>query len=219
MLIKALAPLLTLSLVTSAYAVVYAIDIDTQRVGGADTSSTINTGSGFSSLDVTANAQTASVDVNGVTFSLASVAGSGNSRNRGAIDNLTDLTRDFVYEDGPSAAIVMLFGGAGDLAAGTWQVEVWASDDDRYPLVTSIVGLRTNSSESIQTSTFAGSQTDPYTFTFESDGVSAYDVFVRENSSNNRARLNAVRLTQIPEPSSAMMLMGVAAFAFVRRRR
>lgn len=200
-------------------AVVYAIDIDTQRLGASDTSSTINTASGFASLDVTTNAQTASVIVGGINFSLGSVVGFANSRNRGLVDNLTDLTRDFVYEDGANAAIIMYFGGAGSLPAGTWQLEIWASDTSGIPINDQIIGLRTNTTESIQTTTFAGSQTDPFTFTFESDGVAAYDVFVRENSTSNRARLNAVRLTSIPEPASTALLFGALGIFFSRRCR
>ncbi|MEZ5300950.1 MAG: hypothetical protein R3F11_09900 [Verrucomicrobiales bacterium] len=63
--------------------------------------------------------------------------------------------------------------------------------------------------------------TDPAaTFMFESDGIARYDIFVRENNdTSNRSRINAVRLSMIPEPGSAAGAeAGIAALTRRRRR-
>ena len=206
-------------------AVTYAIDIDTQRIGTTDTSSTINTATGFFSMDATTDSAAANVTVGGVNFSLGSTPGPNNSRNRGAVNSLTDLTRDFVFEDGPNAAIIMFLGGAGSLAAGTWQIEVWSSDNTANPIDPVLVGLRVDTPgpgtavDLITPISFTGSQTAPFVTTFVSDGVSAYDVFIREANINDRARLNAVRLTSIPEPASAALLVGSIGAFLLRHRR
>lgn len=82
------------------------------------------------------------------------------------------------------------------------------------------VGHRVNSAETIHGS-FAMNPTDPAArFTFESDGIARYDIFVRENNdTSNRSRINAVRLSMIPEPGSAALALAAGIAALTRRRR
>jgi len=207
---------------TAAHAAtVYAIDIDTTRVGGADTSGPLATESGWTSLDATnpASSNGASVTIDGVNFSIASADGS-RVRHTGGSLSPNDLTGDFVFDDGAGQAVLLLFGGAGDLQAGTWQVEMWAWDETSPIGGDLIAAYRTNNAETIVTSTATPDPVNPAAvFTFESDGASTYDVFFRENNANNRARLNAVRLTLIPEPSSALLMLGGLGTFLLRRRR
>lgn len=215
---------------SSEAATVYAIDIDSTRTSSSATSGLIFTETGFSSLDATGGGG-ASVNVDGVNFQLFTV-GTNASRRRDSISN--SLTRDFVFEEGTVGnAVGILFGGAGDLEAGTWKVEVWSYDASVPSLGDQILGLRTNNNENnaatingalqtngIITTTMATSAADPAaTFTFLSDGVSSYDVFLRENNANQRTRLNAVRLTLIPEPSSTILMLGGMFGLALRRRR
>lgn len=212
-------------------ATVYAIDIDSTRTAGSTTSGSIFTETGFSSLNATAGGG-ASVVVDGITFQLFSVAANA-SRRRDSITN--PLTRDFVFEEGTdNNEIGITFGGSGALAAGTWNVEVWSYDASVPALGNQILGLRTNGTENnaatingapqangIVTESLVTSANDPATsFTFLSDGVSSYDIFLRENNAGLRTRFNGVRLTLIPEPSSIiLMLGGMCALVLLRRRK
>ncbi|MBK1833109.1 PEP-CTERM sorting domain-containing protein [Roseibacillus ishigakijimensis] len=205
-----------------AQAVTYAIDIDSTRLSGGDTSGVIDTAPGFASLDAT-NGGSAAVEVNGINFQLFTVGGNASrlrpASSTGAGGTATALTRDFVFEDGGSAAVGILIGGAGDLPVGIYRVEVWAWDADPNSISPVIVASRRNNAETIHTESFGSHATDPFVFELESDGVSAYDIFVRENSDSNRARLNAVRITTIPEPSSLVLGLGALLGALGVRRR
>ncbi len=205
-------------------ATTYSIDIN-----DADN---VLTAPGWTGLNAVHSGNGGSVDVGGVVFGIASSDG---ARLRGstASPNPDALVGDFAFDDGGNEAIILLFGAAGDLAAGTWQVEVWSYDSSFITLGDQILGLRTNGSENadatidgmlqgngIVTNNMASSSSGPAaSFTFLSDGASSYDIFLRENNANNRTRLNAVRLTQIPEPSSALLLgLGATGWIFRRRR-
>ena len=193
----------------------YAIDFDSTRLSSSNTSGTIDTETGFTSLDVT-NGGSATVTIDTIDFSLFTTAPNASRIRNGP----NALTRDFIYEEGvANNAVGLKFGGAGDLVAGTWRVEVWAWDSNVAASLDSlIIGTREGISETIHTTTFAGSATDPFVATFVSDGTSAYDVFVRENNDTNRARMNAVRLTLIPEPST-VLLVALGVPVMLRRRR
>ncbi len=137
----------------------------------------------------------------------------------GASPNPNALTSDFVFDDGAGQAIVFFFGQAGQLPAGTWQVEAWIFESSGG-LGPSIVGYRTNNVETQITDNALENPTDPAaTFTFESDGIARYDLFVRENNTEDRSRLNAVRLTLIPEPGSTVLALAGIGLLMLRRRR
>ncbi|MCA9248635.1 MAG: LamG domain-containing protein, partial [Planctomycetales bacterium] len=83
-----------------------------------------------------------------------------------------------------------------------------------------IVGLIEGANpEQIQTTSFQPSPTEPFTFSFVSDGVSQYRIFTRDNNTRNIAMLSALSLSQVPEPSTALLLgIGLIGLS-VRRRR
>lgn len=191
---------------------VYHIDIDSQELGSNPTGP-LATEAGFTSLDATAST-TASVTTGGVVFQIFSADGS-RVRASGSTPLPNALNGDFAFDDGPGEAVGLYLGGPGDLQAGTWEVDLYIWDQTSNPL-TSIVGYRTGASIALKTETIIASNVVPVsnapasTFRFVSDGVSAYDVFVRENDATNRARLNAVSLRFIPEPSTfALSLLGL----------
>jgi len=96
---------------------------------------------------------------------------------------------------------------------------MWSWDADFPTGIVQIAAYRTNGSETYVSTSVGTDALDPaITFTFESDGVSAYDVFFRENSGSNRTRLNAVRLEYIPEPAT-LSLLGLGGLALLRRRK
>ena len=131
-----------------------------------------------------------------------------------------DLTGDFAFDDGVDQAIILFFGQAGQLPAGTWMVETWIWDSTIASLGNMFVGYRDDGMEFEQTDAAVPDATDPAsTFTFVSDGTSRYDLYVRENNAGNRARLNAVRLTLIPEPSSSLLALLSGLFFLGQRRR
>lgn len=87
------------------------------------------------------------VNIEGVEFRIASSDG---ARLRGGAGAPTpnSSTGDFSSDDGAGQAVVLFFGGAGDLPAGDWQVELWIFDSDSL-VGDQIVGYRTNSIETI----------------------------------------------------------------------
>jgi len=166
---------------------VYSIDIN-------DADSPV-TAPGFVGLSATHTGNGGSVSIDGVAFAPFSADG---SRLRGSVGspNPDALTGDFVFDDGAGQAVGLAFGGAGHLAAGTWQVELWIYDPPPNTFGPVIVGWRRNGAETIISESVVATTGSPaVTFNFDSDGGSAYDVFVRENNDRNRSRLNAVRLT------------------------
>ena len=168
---------------------------------------------GFTQMAVTTN----TVTIDSVTFTLTGTAAIG-SFDRGAGTPQTDLTRDGAQMNVDGARYSLAFGGAGDLQAGEWRVEVWSWDS--FPSPTHEYGLITNGSDGAPLVT--GAALDPVdpaaTFTFTSNGTDAYGVFLGETSAFNRTRINALRLTLIPEPSS-LLLSGLGSLLLLRRRR
>jgi len=165
---KFIVPLLFSSLI--AHAAVYSIDIN-------DANNSV-TAAGWTALDTNHTGNGGSVTLDGIDFSVGSADG---SRLRGTVDspNPDALFGDFAFDDGSGQALILFFGGAGSLATGDWQVEVWIWDDDFTPVGDQFVGYRTNGTETEMSSTVAGSATGAaYSFNFTSDGVSAYDVYL-----------------------------------------
>jgi|GEM_PF-6616059 len=196
-------------------ALIYKIDIN-----DADNPATAT---GWTGLNANHGGNGGSVTIDGVTFAPFSADGSRLRLSSGN-PNPDALLGDFVYDDGSGQAVGLLFGGAGDLQAGTWEVEMYASDSGVGNQISpQIAAYRENGSETIISSNVLASLTDPaITFTFESDGVSAYDVFFRENNSNDRARLNAVslRFIPVPEPSSIVLfILGLLGLVWHMRRK
>ncbi len=189
------------------------------------------TESGWTGLDVTGN--NSAVTVDGVEFRVGSIDGALLRGTTGS-PNPDALVGDFIYDDGAGQAVILYFGNQGSagptLQAGTWQVEVW-SYDSAAGINNQFLGLRTNNNENaaatingvlqgngIVTSTMSGTSSGPaHTFTFLADGSSYYDVFARENNNEDRSRLNAVRLTLVPEPST--FLLAVLSGLFILRRQ
>ncbi|MEM6259481.1 MAG: PEP-CTERM sorting domain-containing protein [Planctomycetota bacterium] len=172
--------------------------------------------SGFTALPISG-----SVTVGGIEFTQS--VGSNGFRS----DDPSPLTKDFAQANGGETMTVS-FGGAGDLSAGLWQVEIWsydynfAADDFNTGILddgvgtTLVTGATPNPSSTLVAST---NRLPAVSFNFTSDGTSAYGVFlVDEPGSGTRTRLNALRLTLVPEPSS-LALLGLSGLCMLRRRR
>jgi hypothetical protein len=209
-----LTALVTCSLTTATRAAnIYTIDIN-----DADNSLTE---AGWTGLDANHTGNGGAVIVDSVSFAPFSADG---ARLRGTTTSPSPdaLVGDFVFDDGAGQAVGLSFGGAGDLQAGDWQVEVWIWDADYTGSgsLTSFVGWRANGTETIVANDVESLATGPaITFNFTSDGTAAYDVFVRENNAGNRTRLNAVRLTLVPEPTVGLLAAFCALPFFFRRKR
>lgn len=207
--------------ITESVDKLYRIDIDSSDNGGQ----TLQTTPGWTSLDASGTSNDAIVTVDGIDFQPFSADG---SRNRPSISN--SVTSDFLFDDGSGQAVGLFLGNTGDLEAGTWRVEMYIYDNDGPGLPDDlVVGMRSSTNdahtagitETIISSEVQAAEDGPaITFTFESDGTSAYDVFVRDVAGGtvDRTRLNAVTLALIPEPSS-LALLGMGGLALLRRRR
>ena len=157
-------------------------------------------------MDATEPSDNKSVTIDGVQFRIGSSDGS-RLRVSGGSANPNALTGDFVYDDGDGQAVVLYFGGAGDLQSGIWSVDMYSNDAGAQP-GNQYAAYRVNNSERIVGIAVGPNATDPaITFQFESDGTSAYDVFLRERG-NDRTRLNAVELTHMSSltPGTATVL-------------
>lgn len=195
-----------------AHAAVYSIDIN-----DADNSLTAV---GWTTLDAAHTGDGGTVTLDGIQFGVTSSDG---ARLRGTVGSPSPdaLYGDFAFDDGSGQALIMQFGGAGALAAGEWQVEVWVWDQD-YTGANALdftIGYRTNTTETqIATGVSSSNSGAAYTFNFTSNGTSTYDTYLREANTGDRMRLNAVRLTQVPEPSSTALL-GLGGLALLIRRK
>ncbi len=202
---------------TPAQAVVFQIDVDTTVVNGVAGASPLITQAGWTSLDAT-NSNGSSVTVAGTTFTAFSADG---SRLRSGTNGGTALTRDFIFDDGANQAVgLQVF----NLPVGLWQVEVW-SWDDTFPTGNQIVGITRFQAgpEIIYTNTFTPNPTTPFTFIVDTRTTvlpDGFGIFTRENNSQDRARFNALRMTNlVPEPTTAGLGMLGAAALLARRRR
>ncbi|MCA9247751.1 MAG: PEP-CTERM sorting domain-containing protein [Planctomycetales bacterium] len=187
------------------------IDIDSDNGGGPDTNP------GWTSLLAPQGlVNTGTVTADGVTFTVFS---GNSSRTRFADDGATALTRDFAFDNGAANVAVGLT--IDDLRPGLWTASVYAWDDDQPALGNQIVGLiEVGTGTTILTNTFQPHPTEPFTFSFISDGVSQYQIFTRENNATNLAVVNALSLSSVPEPSTAMLgLLSLIGLAARRRRR
>ncbi len=182
------------------------------------------TADGWISFPVGHSATAATLVHDEIEFRISSADG---ARLRGTVDapNPDPLFGDFAFDEGEqNSAIIFHFGTAGQLPANIWQVDVYSFDSGvaADAVGDQILGLRINGIEQLPriTETMQTSNIGPaYSFRFRSDGVSAYDFFLRENSTGNRTRLNAVVLSTIPEPATVGLLAAAGGLALVGLRR
>ncbi len=176
----------------------------------------LRTESGFTSLDGTGG-NGSSVVVDGVTFEVFSAGG---SRNRSS--EPSDLTADFVFDDGVGQAVGLTVSGLPD---GIWEAQVYSFDSD-FAAGDQIVGITQFAAgpELIFTDSFASNANDPFTFVFDSSSLpDGFGIFTRESNDVDRSRLNGLQLTMlqpVPEPASlaAWFALGLVGAA-VRWRR
>jgi hypothetical protein len=191
-------------------ALIYQIDIDSTNGGAA-----ITTAAGWSSLNAgTGGGNGTSITVSGVTFEIFSSDG---SRSRSA--GINDLTKDFIFDDGPGQAVgLKIFG----LASGIWEASIYSWDT--VAINDQIIGITqfTSAPEDIYTTSFSGSESEPFTFRFDSSSlINGFGIFARENNSNDRSRFNALSLRQVEvsEPSVLALLgLGLFGLGFSRRK-
>ncbi|MGB6220911.1 PEP-CTERM sorting domain-containing protein [Haloferula sp.] len=202
-----------------SFLAVVAIQASDATVIAVDINSSENptaTQTDFAALVVGRNDGAGSLTTGGILFT---VVGGAGSRDRSGPNN---LTRDTAFPaTAAGSQIGVTFGGAGDLPAGEWKLEVWSHDNDGgTPVGDLLVGVTIGGIEQTPVSATSGGDIDPpaAVVMFTSDGSSAYGLYVEEDNTNNRARLNGFRLTLVPEPSVAL-LSGLGVLALFRRRR
>jgi hypothetical protein len=141
-----------------------------------------------------------SVTVDGVTFTLF---GAQSSLNRGdSEDTDPDALRvDFIYANNLDDRLIGVeLGGAGALQQGLWEAKVYIYDRsyDASRLGDQEILYRINEQEQILSSCAVQDNisipSPAYTFTFYSDGISAYDIGVRGNNEFYHCRLCGIEL-------------------------
>lgn len=214
-----------------AAAINVAVDIDSARLSGSDTSGTIASQSGFTPWDMTTFVRTPapSLTLNNVKFELFGFSADNQSRVRsagggGGPDDA--LLADFVYNEGASGrAVAIRITG---LDVGTYAMQSWHYDSG----ITgeNFIQIEARNEGDLSSTTILVDQRpfgqEPASFTFEVTAVGQVkEIVFREDdvatatdpNDNNRARLNGFTLT--PEPaSSTLLILGTAAFAIRRRR-
>jgi len=191
--------LAALPMASASAGTIFKIDIDSNDDIGPVTAS------GWDGVNV----NTGATVVDGVTFV---PDGGSRTRSSGGSPNPDALLADFVFATEVRLEIE-------DLPEGIWEAEVWSWDGDfNVTGDPQIIGIQDSSNEVIKTSSFTANPDNPFTFQFDTaDFANPFSVFVRTDEMN-RARLNAVQLTRIPEPASLAML-GVGGVMLLTRRR
>ena len=134
----------------------------------------------------------ASVTAGRITFTLVSEGIASRTR-----DYADPVLKDFAMIDGEGSAIVLRIAG---LPAGAYTVESWHFDRS-YPGAISIGYGRVGEAPEVLVPNHVFTIT-PATYTIRSDGHSAYELTFRENSDDNRVRLNGLRLRAADAPPS-----------------
>ena len=105
------------------------------------------------------------------------------------------MLKDFAFADGEGASLSLRIAG---LPAGEYQVDSWHFDMD-YPGAVKIDLARVGDARRtlVPNHLFAAA---PATYVFTADGTSTYELTFQENDSNNRVRLNGLRLRPAGTP-------------------
>jgi hypothetical protein len=211
-----------------------AVDLDSSRLSGTDTSATFATQPGFTSWDVTTLVASGgnTLTLSGATFELFGFSAANQSRIRptgGGGGTYDALLSDFVYNEGASGrAIGLRITG---LDVGSYTMQSWHYDSTSSVTTTENfmrIEARTMG-DAASTVTLVTKQpfgTEPVSFSFdvtaagqvkeiifrEDDGPTATDP-----TDQNRARLNG--FTLVPEPSSLSLLLLAVGTFFMRRNQ
>lgn len=184
-----------------ASAIDIAIDIDSTRTSATDTSGAINTQSGFTSWNLTnVGTSGSTINVSGITFEIFGLADVNQSRVRpsGNGTGFNSVTTDFVFNQGGGGGVGLRITG---LSVGTYDMQSWHFDS-----------TLDNSNEFVQIEVRNQGQTSPPplvdAFAFANSPASfqvpvtaagqVKEIVFREDSANNRTRLNGFTLTSPP---------------------
>jgi len=179
----AVTALLLLSPLISVYAQGPSLRIDIDGVSSRTTSD-------FISLEARPGASITSQEVRVSLFGFAN----GNQRDRGVS---SDLLTDFAFNDGPNAAVGLLIE---DLPAGRYNVQSWHYDGAGYAGRIQVEFRPRNGASTTLVNRFDIQNQAPAAYVIESDGSTDYELVFREDSDNDRARLNGISITPDIDP-------------------
>jgi hypothetical protein len=218
-----LALALVLGVGAHSMAAMIAVDIDSTRISGTNTTGAITTQPGYTSWDLTnvLSAGGNNLVVDGVTFDIFGLSANNNSRIRptggGGSDN--NLLTDFVFNEGAAGRAVGL--RISGLPIGQYQMQSWHYDSDAGVAANeNFTKVEIRNQGDATTTTLLSKQpfsTSPITFGFDiSAAGQVREIIFREDDAatatdpvdQNRARLNAFTLATVPEPASGILALG-----------
>jgi hypothetical protein len=212
-----------------------AVDIDSTRKSGTDTTGAITTQAGFTSWDLTNvltnGGATQQITLQGATFDIFGLAAANQSRLRASGGGGPEdaLLIDFVFNEGAANRAIGL--RVSGLDPGTYQMQSWHYDSD--PTVTGTenftkVEVRDQGGAATTVLSKQPFSTSPIAFQFDVSAVGVVkEIIFREDDAatatdatdQNRARLNGFTLLTVPEPTLAHLLLFAATFCKLPRQR
>lgn len=204
-----------LAVAVESPAAVIMLDVDSTEGGAA-----ITTQEGFTSYDAGSGGRGSppegSIPIDGVTLTFFGSLDGSRHRATGGGGEFDALLRDFMFNDGPGAAVGLRLEG---LPLGVYDVQSFHFDGGAGITGTIQVEVRNPGGQPTVLADAVPFSTEPiaYQITVDEEGE-VLELIFREDDALNRSRLNGIIIQPVPEPAAAGALVLGAIALFLRRR-